>query len=171
MARNFHEIPPMEVLRRYFRVDNQSRLQRWSPKNGWRLASRIRTGSNYFTVGFERKMFQAHRIIWALHHGRAPNGLIDHINGCPWDNRIENLREATAAQNRWNAKISTQTNKTGHDNVVETRDGYRALVSADYKRYYSPVFEDAELAGLAAQEMQHRYHGEFAYAKRGGAAR
>jgi hypothetical protein len=35
----------------------------------------------------------AHRVIWALHTGRWPEKVIDHINRQRADNRIENLRD------------------------------------------------------------------------------
>lgn len=165
MARKANELPPIDILRRYFRVDEHSRLQRRTATKGWQLTSKIRGKGKYFTVCFEGKNFFAHRIIWALHHGRDAAGVIDHINGMPWDNRIENLREATPAQNRWNAR-SSQPNATGHANVEATRGGFRARVCANYQHYTSPVFDDPELAGLAANEMQHRLHGEFAYINR-----
>ena len=47
--------------------------------------------------------YGVHRLIWKWHHGTEPS-LIDHINGDRSDNRIENLREATARQNAWNRK-------------------------------------------------------------------
>jgi hypothetical protein len=160
-----HEIPPVEVLRRYFRIDAHWRLERKTAAHGWRLAAKKRGANDYFTLSFEGKTFLAHRIIWTLHHGVAPTGLIDHINGQKWDNRIENLREATHTQNRWNAHIR-KSNSTGEDSVVRTAGGFRAKVVADYQPYYSPVFDDAELAGLAAIAMKERLYGEFAHARR-----
>lgn len=162
------DLPPLEVLKHYYRVDQHSRLERWTAKHGWRLAAKIRTGSaGYFTVGFQGKQFMAHRIIWALHHGRQPNGLIDHINGQRWDNRIENLREATPAQNAWNSKNRWKGNSTGHDRVFRTHSGrYRGRVIADYQPHLTPEFDDPELAELAASEIARRVHGEFAYENR-----
>lgn len=45
-----------------------------------------------------------HRLIWLFHHGEWPDGQIDHINGDPHDNRIENLRVVTAAGNSRNRR-------------------------------------------------------------------
>jgi hypothetical protein len=45
----------------------------------------------------------AHHIVWAIHHGRWPEKHIDHINRVRDDNRIENLREVTPAENNRNA--------------------------------------------------------------------
>lgn len=160
------EFPPIEVLRHFFRVDEHSRLERRMAGGGWRLAAKKRKGTEYFAVGFQGKQYGAHRIIWALHHGRAPAGLIDHINGQPWDNRIDNLREVSYQQNRWNSK-NTRANRTGYSNVREADGGgYQAYVTVNYQMHTSPVFDDAELAGLAAVEMARRLHGEFAYVAR-----
>jgi hypothetical protein len=41
----------------------------------------------------------AHRIVWALHHGRWPTQHIDHMNRIRHDNRIENLRDVAPAEN------------------------------------------------------------------------
>ena len=160
MPKKIHPLPPVDELRRVFRVDGESRLQR---KIGgvWRLASRIRGQGQYFCVPYKGRMYQAHRIIWSMHHGRHPECLIDHVNGKRWDNRIENLREATEAQNRWNAQ--PRTNRVLPRTVVKTIDGYVARVSANYRGYRSPAFEDLELAELAAIELSLRLHGEFSH--------
>lgn len=40
-----------------------------------------------------------HRIVYFLHHGSWPKGVVDHINGDPTDNRPENLRDTTQQGN------------------------------------------------------------------------
>ena len=47
----------------------------------------------------DRVAYLAHRVAWALHYGSWPDGVIDHINGCTADNRIENLRDVSQAEN------------------------------------------------------------------------
>lgn len=56
--------------------------------------------------------FSAHRVIFAIVHGKYPAGDTDHINGDKADNRIANLREVTHAENARNQKIPSN-NKTG----------------------------------------------------------
>lgn len=53
-----------------------------------------------------------HRIVWALHFPISEYKVIDHIDGNPWNNRIENLREVDRATNSRNMKRST-SNKSG----------------------------------------------------------
>lgn len=54
----------------------------------------------------------AHRIIWLYVHGEWPEEDIDHINGDPSDNRIENLRTVSRAENLKNQKHCSN-NKSG----------------------------------------------------------
>ena len=61
------------------------------------------------------KMYYVHRIIFKLCTGQEPN-LIDHINGDPVDNRIENLRSVTNTENMRNSK-KFKTNTSGHVGV------------------------------------------------------
>ena len=71
------------------------------------------------------KMYLTYRLIFLMEHGYMPK-YVDHINGDPADNRIENLREATAMQNGTNR--GKQTNNTsGYKNVYPFRNGYVAF--------------------------------------------
>lgn len=51
----------------------------------------------------DRMQYYAHRLAWFYVHGKWPKLYIDHINRNKSDNRICNLREATAAQNAQNS--------------------------------------------------------------------
>lgn len=58
----------------------------------------------YCRIAFNYKAYFAHRLVWIMHNGDIPEGLaIDHINRIRDDNRIENLRLATRAQNAHNS--------------------------------------------------------------------
>jgi hypothetical protein len=93
--------------------DSITKNLRYDPGTGkitWKIPGRKRrigeqagTWSNgYIRIHFNRKLYAAHRIAWYLHYGRWPTGEIDHINRNRKDNRIENLRELTRAQNSLN---------------------------------------------------------------------
>lgn len=64
-----------------------------------------------------------HHVVWVLCHGRLPSQ-IDHLNGNPRDNRIENLRETTQSENDANRLWAWCPNaKTGLPGVYEVTDG------------------------------------------------
>ncbi len=160
------DTPSIEYLRKHFRIDSEWRLERFTHAHGWRLAAKQRGGKDYFYVGILGKQYLAHRIIWTLHYGAPPSECLDHINGKAWDNRIENLREATKAQNRWNTALTLRTNKTGFHRVHPHHGGFVGKVRAHGRIHVTPSFDDAELAGLAASELADRLHGEFAAERR-----
>ena len=75
---------------------------RWRRSGKGRPADLIagrKTKNRYAIVVIEGQNYLAHRLVWFLHYGVFPENQIDHINGDCYDNRIENLREATASEN------------------------------------------------------------------------
>jgi len=56
-------------------------------------------------VCIARKRIRAHRIVWFLNYGKWPEKEIDHIDGNPTNNRIENLRDVSVRENQSNQKI------------------------------------------------------------------
>lgn len=60
--------------------------------------------------------FLAHRVAWAISHGRWPIGEIDHVNRDRADNRISNLRDVNHAENCSNSGPMKRS-KSGHRGV------------------------------------------------------
>jgi hypothetical protein len=58
----------------------------------------------YLTGALLNRSIGAHRVVFALAHGRWPEGEIDHINGKPADNRPTNLRDVPHSMNQRNMK-------------------------------------------------------------------
>lgn len=61
-----------------------------------------RDKDGYIVIKIEKKAYKAHRLVYAYFNGHFPEHEIDHINRVRSDNRIENLRDVTRAQNVWN---------------------------------------------------------------------
>lgn len=107
------------------------------------------------------KAVRVHRLIFCWHHGYYPE-VVDHINGNPRDNRIENLRAATQALNQSNMK-KFSTNKTGVTGVSwhERDQKYQAAFSFQGKRHFVGLFTSLEAARVAYEAAATRIRGEW----------
>lgn len=116
----------------------------------------------YVCVRLDKQRWLAHRIIFAMWHGYLPD-VIDHIDGNPNNNRIENLREADNSKNQHNRKIDCR-NKIGVKNVYwHTRDkSYGVRMKVDGKIKTFGYYKDLELAALVSDMAREKYRGEFA---------
>lgn len=73
-------------------------------------------GKGYLRISVDGKAYPAHWLVWLLAYGSLPSGQLDHINRINHDNRIENLREATPAENARNRGMR-KDNTSGHTGV------------------------------------------------------
>ncbi len=62
------------------------------------------TTNGYRCIGIDGKTYLEHRLAWLYMTGEWPVNQIDHVNMNRSDNRFANLREATASENKYNAK-------------------------------------------------------------------
>lgn len=118
--------------------------------------------NGYLRTGFNKKIYANHRLIYMLHHGNLPE-MVDHIDGNPLNNRIENLRPANKYQNQQNQKL-TSRNSSGFKNVGFCNQTKKWVVSIRINNKPKTIgrFSDIELADLVAQECRSLYHGEYA---------
>jgi hypothetical protein len=116
----------------------------------------------YINVGFKRKYYAAHRLVFLLNHGFLPE-VVDHIDGDPTNNKISNLRAATKSTNALNRGPRVD-NKLGIKNVCwsKLRKKWVVNININKKKTQIGYFEDLELAELVAIEARNKYHGEFA---------
>ncbi|WP_162475414.1 HNH endonuclease signature motif containing protein [Candidatus Erwinia dacicola] len=93
-----------------------------------------------------------HRVVWEIHHGEIPEGMvIDHINGNPSDNRIENLRCVSQQINLLN-KRKQKNNTSGITGVGfhKQRRKWRAIFMDEYLGLFGN-FVDACEARIVAE--------------------
>jgi hypothetical protein len=94
--------------------------------------------------------------------GEVPE-TVDHINGNRSDNRIENLRACSQADNNKNVRTS-KVNKSGVKNVswYAPYQKWRVALRVKGKQKCIGYYGDKELAALVAHEARNKYRGEFA---------
>jgi hypothetical protein len=104
----------------------------------------------------------AHRLIWEYVNGPIPDGLfIDHINGIRNDNRIDNLRLVTTAENSQNRQTTNSNNRSGAKipgvSYCKHHDRFRVTLIFNQRQfffgYYKELSEAEEAALLARREL------------------
>lgn len=165
---NNQELLPIEELQRLFEYDSVIGCLRWLVAPDRKPTFRGKRPGYQGSGGYQwiktRYMdtevrFSEHQAVWALLRGYWPTE-IDHINGNPQDNKIENLREVDRSTNLRNAK-KRSNNISGVTGVCwDTRTKkWRASIRTTYDKslgYYND-FEDAVAARRIA-ETQYGYH-------------
>lgn len=105
-----------------------------------------------------------HRIIWEMHNGPIPDSLlIDHKDGDPWNNKLDNLRLATHGQNLRNTGAK-RNNKCGLKGVCWLRRErlWFAQIQVDKKRIRIGYYQTKGLAAVAYAKAAIQHHGSFA---------
>ena len=158
---------PIERLHEVFLMSPDTGLVTWSasPARCVKIGSivGVKRPTGHLFVQIDGKTIALHRIVWAMYYGSWPNGMIDHINRNPKDNRICNLRLASKSQNAANISKLYANNKTGRKGVSfhKLTNKYRASISFNGKWHHIGLFETPELAHNAYILASLKYNGEY----------
>jgi hypothetical protein len=116
---------------------------------------------NYRTTEINGKSYKVHKLIFLMFYGYMPK-YIDHIDGNPANNKIENLREVTHSQNMMNSK-KKKNNTTGYKNIlIDKKSGkYRVQIRHNKKIFRSSLQDSLEKAILIAKQQRAILHGEY----------
>lgn len=119
-------------------------------------------GEGYHKVRVGGERHRVHRVVFLYHNGYLPD-YIDHIDGNPSNNKIDNLRECTIQQNTFNSKLS-KSNTSGFKGVHWRKDRSRwvARVKLNGKLYSAGSYKDINDAFEAVKIKRIELHGEFA---------
>lgn len=131
--------------------------------DGHQVGSQRKDG--YWIVGFMGREYLCHRLALFLHTGCWPSVYVDHISGDKTDNSALNLRDASTAQNVFNAptRSSRSSGLKGTSKLPHGR--FAAEIGANGERHYLGVFDTVEEAHAAYVDAAKRLHGEFARLK------
>lgn len=112
----------------------------------------------YLRVRILGQEAKAHRLAWLLYYGVWPEGELDHINGTPSDNRINNLRCVDVYGNSQNRRVAQRNNKAGLLGVSTTSRGFFAQLKAKSKRIRKGPYKTPEEAHAVYVALKRELH-------------
>lgn len=157
-------------------VERVRELLKYDPETGlftWRVnRGRIKAGdqagtvlqlgrTEYVYIMIDHRQYRAHRLAWLYVNGTWPEDMLDHINGNGSDNRYQNLRPATCAQNSQapNKRMLPQ-NTSGYVGVSRKvgRSKWNASIAVSGRRIFLGAFATPEQANEAYQAAKKKHH-------------
>ena len=158
-------LPSLELLNTFLHYDPETGEFRWKKSPSNNVFENSIAGSKhpngYINIQFLNKDYRAHRLAYKMYYGIEPDGMLDHIDLNKSNNRINNLRIATIAQNQANTK-ARNTNRTGVKGVSLRSYGYIARFRFNKKEIHLGTYKTIEEASLAYEQATKKYFGEFA---------
>lgn len=171
---------PAELLRRVLRYDGATGKLYWRERTPDLFPSGFRTAegncANWNAIyadtealgAPQRKGYlggcllghrvKAHRVVFALVSGFWPKGHIDHIDGNVTNNRIENLRDVSNAENHKNVKLQSN-NSSGCPGVSALPSGrWRARIKISGQEHTIGSF-DTKSEAIAARRAAEKTFG------------
>lgn len=124
------------------------------------VAGSKKNKGGYWEISKGKKRMLRHRAVWIMHNGPIPEGkVINHINGIPGDDRIENLEVVSQRENasikRVNKNINNVSGITGVSYCYE-KDEWYANIMADHHTISLGRYEDFFEACCARKSAENK---------------
>lgn len=131
----------------------RGQAKRWNAIHSGQPALNYIDGRGYLSGSVGSVKVLAHRAAWAIFFGEYPAEQIDHINGDKSDNRLVNLRDASATANLRNRSLLSN-NTSGQVGVRFDKGAWNARIGVGGKHVYLGRFQSFEEAVAARIKAQ-----------------
>lgn len=127
---------------------------------GMRVGNKAKNG--YMECSISGKRYHLHRLAWLLYYGSFPDEQIDHINMDRSDNRIANLRQASACENQQN-RTKQSNNTSGVKGVCWDKNSnrWKARVYAQRKLVAAKTFHNIADAKRWVENERTGHHKQY----------
>lgn len=139
------------------------------PKNHQRLLNSeagsfrpTKYGKEYCHVKMNRRALKRGHLIFLWVWGRWPRPCLDHIDGNSRNDCIDNLREATIAQNAWNHKGRKKKSRLPMGVRKNPSGRYAARIAINKRSLSLGTFRTIKEAVAVYQKKRKEIFGEFA---------
>src|SRR5258705_2712230 len=163
--KNRAPIPDLDKLKECLSYDTATGLFTWKKAKSHSIKVGQAAGfidNGYVMIRFDRHNYGAHRLAWFYTYGEWPPNELDHVNRDRSDNRITNLRLATASENQAN-RGATLRNSSGFKGVTfhKGKQLWMTVIRVHAKRIFLGYCRTAKEAGSAYNKAAREYFGEF----------
>lgn len=136
---------------------NPERTKSWNSRFAGKPAFVTKDRFGYFIGAIQATRFLAHRIAYAMVHNVQPDS-VDHIDGNPGNNRIDNLRSVSHQDNLKNQRKSSK-NTSGVTGVYwqKKRQKWEATLRTGGKTHHLGFFKNFDDAVTARQTANTEY--------------
>jgi|SRR6478672_13263662 len=124
-----------------------------------------RRAARFVTFSFFGRIITmtCHKVAWLLLFNEIPEGKrVDHKNGDPWDNRLENLRLSTHQENSFNVKKRKDKADGLPKGVKRQGKKFCARICKDQKHIWIGTYSSVEAAEQAYKDAAQQLFGEYA---------
>jgi len=141
-------------------MDDEDYAQIFLRHGGWWL---WQIGRNSYVrrqvmLNGKRRNVSLHRLVM----GATPGQMVDHINGNGLDNRRQNLRFVTSAQNNRNRRVKVgSTSRFKGVSHRRDRGTWRAMITVDGRQISLGCFSDEVEAAFAYDTASLQHHGDY----------
>jgi hypothetical protein len=170
-----NRLPPQHVVQHWLSYDRGSGVFTWQREPRPIRPLIGKTAGSSGTRGYVliclpgHAQVGAHRLAWIYVHGSIPDGMeIDHRDGNPSNNAIDNLRLATSSQQKMNKKVQSNNRsglKGAYYHAAHKGKKWRSQIRSGGRIVFLGYYETAEEAHSAYAEAALREFGEFARAE------
>lgn len=133
----------------------------WNTRFAGKPAFTAKNSAGYYHGTVDGKNYLAHRVIWMLEQGAWPMEEIDHRDGNPGNNSLNNLRECTRSQNLQNRSAS-KSKASRYVGVGKTNNRWAAYINSRALG----TFRCETAAAIARRLAEPSEQGEFALSAR-----
>lgn len=152
--------PSVQRLRELFSVSESGELIRRmdaGPSKRGAVAGWMSV-KGYVHVSVDNTTQHAHRVVFAVVHGRWPVLDIDHIDGNGRNNSPANLREVTRTVNIQNQRKASAGNSSGLMGASRCKGKYRAVIVVDGRPKCVGTFRTPDEAHVAYVRAKRIFH-------------
>ena len=161
-------LPPLEELKEFLDYNPETGIFTWikKPNKTIRVGQVAGTMSakGYIVVTFKGIKYLANRLAYYMYHGVDPlEKMVDHKNDPKTNNKIDNLRLASNAQNQMNRVNLNRNNTSGVIGVYwdKANKKWRAIIMINGKTKHLGYFINKEEAIKVRKEAEIKYFGDF----------